>query len=59
VYAFHSKNVEISNFTENRPVGAELCHADRRAEEMKDGQTWRSEKSHFAISRTSQTKKGI
>jgi len=33
-----SKNTQISNFTKIRPVGAELFHADGRA----DGLTWRS-----------------
>jgi len=31
-----SKNPQISNFTKIRPVGDELCHANRRT----GGQTW-------------------
>jgi len=33
-----SKNVQISNFINIRPVGTELFHGDGQA----DGQTWRS-----------------
>ena len=31
-----SKNTQISNFTKNRPVGAELLHADRRRDRQTD-----------------------
>jgi hypothetical protein len=34
-----SENTQISNFTTNRPVGAELFHAEERTDGRKDGRT--------------------
>jgi len=34
-----TKNTQISSFMKIRPVGAELCHADRRRDGQTDKQT--------------------
>jgi hypothetical protein len=38
-----SKNIQISNFMQIRPVGAELFHADGQTDRQRFGQTWLSQ----------------